>query len=39
MFDFDSIKFHLEKAGFRNIQRRNFDPKLDSDGRILTLYL
>ena len=34
MFDFNSIKYHLEKAGFRKIQRRNFDPKLDSDGRI-----
>lgn len=33
MFDFDSLSFHLSRAGFRNIKERHFDPLLDSLGR------
>lgn len=35
MFDFDSIKFHLESAGFINVVRRPFDSALDLPGRQL----
>lgn len=35
MFDFDSIKFHLESAGFIDVMRRPYDPDLDLPGRQL----
>jgi hypothetical protein len=35
MFDFDSIKFHLESSGFIDVMRRPFDPELDLPGRQL----
>lgn len=35
MFDFDSIKFHLECAGFIDVVRRPYDPGLDLPGRQL----
>tara|TARA_B100001093_G_scaffold408930_1_gene397873 strand:- start:52 stop:711 length:660 start_codon:yes stop_codon:yes gene_type:complete len=34
MFNIDSIKYHLKRAGFRNISKRNFDKNLDSHGRV-----
>ena len=30
MFNIDSIKYHLQKAGFKNMSKRNFDKNLDS---------
>jgi predicted SAM-dependent methyltransferase len=33
MFDFDSLKFHLESAGFIDVMKRQFDPVLDLPGR------
>lgn len=33
MFDFESIKFHLQNSGFIDIERRPYDPDLDLPGR------
>jgi predicted SAM-dependent methyltransferase len=39
-WDFETLKNALEDAGFRNCARRDFDPALDSESRILgTLYV
>jgi len=39
-YDFETLKRVLEKAGFRNVERRKFDPDLDGEDRELgTLYV
>jgi predicted SAM-dependent methyltransferase len=39
-YDFETLKYVLEKAGFVQVRRRDFDPKLDSKDRELgTLYV
>jgi predicted SAM-dependent methyltransferase len=39
-YDFETLKYILEKCGFREVKQRNFDPSLDSESRKLgTLYV
>ena len=39
-YDFETLKYVLEKAGFIQVRRRDFDPLLDSRDRELgTLYV
>ena len=39
-YDFETLKYVLEKAGFVQVRRRDFDPRLDSKDRELgTLYV
>jgi len=39
-YDFETLKYVLEKAGFGQVRRRDFDPQLDSRDRELgTLYI
>lgn len=39
-YDFETLKYILELAGFGEVKRRDFDPELDSEGRkIGTLYV
>ena len=39
-YDFETLRYVLERAGFAQVRRRDFDPQLDSRDRELgTLYI